>query len=73
MPAAALDPSTPAPVSARKSLMATSVIALAILGPLTGCAQQREPGYYDPPPASTLGDAQYNAAGAGNRTVFRAP
>nr|WP_156414427.1 copper resistance protein NlpE N-terminal domain-containing protein [Bordetella sp. N] len=53
--------------------MATSVIALAILGPLTGCAQQREPGYYDPPPASTLGDAQYNAAGAGNRTVFRAP
>jgi len=73
MPAAALERPSPAPVSARTSLTASGLIALAILGPLTGCAQQREPGYYDPPPASTLGDAQYNATGAGYRTVFRAP
>jgi len=73
MPAAALEQPSPAPVSARTSLTAASVIALAILGPLTGCAQQREPGYYDPPAASTQGDAEYNATGAGYRTVFRAP
>ncbi|MFC4278954.1 copper resistance protein NlpE N-terminal domain-containing protein [Achromobacter aloeverae] len=70
---AALEPLTPAPVSARTSLTAASVIALAVLGPLTGCAQQREPGYYDPPAASTQGDAQYNATGAGYRPVVRAP
>lgn len=70
---AALDRPSPAPVSARTSLTAASLITLAILGPLTGCAQQREPGYYDPPPASTQGDAEYNATGAGYRTVFRAP
>lgn len=70
---AALEQLTPAPVSARTSLTAATVIALAVLGPLTGCAQQREPGYYDPPPASTQGDAQYNAAGAGYRPVVRAP
>ncbi|WP_454692062.1 copper resistance protein NlpE N-terminal domain-containing protein [Achromobacter aloeverae] len=73
MPAAELERRTPAPVSARTSLTAASVVLLAILGPLTGCAKQREPGYYDPPPASTQGDAQYNATGAGYRTVVRAP
>ncbi len=72
-PAAAFEQQSPAPLTARTSLMATGVIALAILGPLTGCAQQREPGYYDLPAASTTGDAQYNAAGAGYRPVVRAP
>lgn len=60
-------------LSARCGVPAAAVIALAILGPLTGCAQQKEPGYYDLPPASTVSDAQYIGTGAGYRPVVRAP
>jgi len=38
-----------------------------------GCAQNRQAGYYDPPPASTRTDAQYQAEGAAYRSVLHAP
>jgi hypothetical protein len=49
--------------------------ALALLGAvaLAGCAQQRQPGYYDIPRASTVTDAQIMGTGADYRTVVRAP
>jgi hypothetical protein len=46
---------------------------MVALGPLTGCAQQREAGYYNPPPASTITDAEYQGTGAGYRSMVRAP
>jgi len=39
----------------------------------TGCAQMRSAGYYNPPPESTITDAQYQGTGAGYRTVVHAP
>ena len=50
-----------------------SGLALAILAPLAGCAQQQSPGYYDLPPASTVTDAQSMGTGAAYRPVVRAP
>lgn len=57
----------------KKNRLALVAIVLAALGPLTGCAQQKEAGYYDPPTASTVTDAEYQGTGAGYRSVVRAP
>lgn len=51
---------------------AFSIAALAIAG-LAGCADQQQPGYYDPPRGSTVTDAQYMGVGAGYRPIVRAP
>ncbi|AIT26576.1 hypothetical protein D557_1170 [Bordetella holmesii 70147] len=40
---------------------------------MAGCAQQRTEGYYNPPAASTVTDAQAQAQAANYRTVFNAP
>jgi len=44
----------------------------AALG-MTGCAQQKTEGYYDPPVESTVTDAQAQGSGANYRSVIRAP
>jgi len=63
---------TPAGTPSR-GIFLLSGLAVAILVPLAGCAQQQSPGYYDLPPASTVTDAQYMGTGAGYRPVVRAP
>ncbi|MFF7398532.1 copper resistance protein NlpE N-terminal domain-containing protein [Achromobacter sp. NPDC008082] len=53
-----------------------SVMGLLLAGTVlgaAGCAQQKSEGYYDPPTESTVTDAQYQGAGAGYRSVIRAP
>ncbi|WMD18770.1 copper resistance protein NlpE N-terminal domain-containing protein [Achromobacter seleniivolatilans] len=53
-----------------------SVMGLLIAGTAlgaAGCAQQKTEGYYDLPTESTVTDAQYQGAGAGYRSVIRAP
>jgi hypothetical protein len=66
------DPLPLAPVT-RCRLPVLAALGFATFVTVTGCAQQREPGYYDPPPASTVTDAQYMGAGADYRPVVRAP
>lgn len=51
---------------------ATGIVLAGTLA-LAGCAQQRSAGYYDPPGASTITDAQYQGQAAGYRTVVHAP
>lgn len=48
------------------------LIALLAIG-LTGCAQMQQPGYYNPPPASTTTDAIAQGDGIYNNQTLRAP
>jgi hypothetical protein len=48
-------------------------VALAGAASITGCAEQKQAGYYDPPRASTVNDAQIMGTGADYRSVVRAP
>ncbi|OZI77426.1 hypothetical protein [Bordetella genomosp. 12] len=50
--------------------LAGAILAAALMA---GCAQQRSEGYYNPPAASTVTDAQAQAQAAGYRTVVNAP
>ncbi|HYG42002.1 MAG TPA: hypothetical protein VEA17_03700 [Bordetella sp.] len=59
--------------ASRRSSLALTAAALAGAALLAGCAQQRTAGYYNPPAASTVTDAQYQGEGAGYRPVVRAP
>ncbi|ARP96670.1 hypothetical protein [Bordetella genomosp. 13] len=54
------------PVAAPALLLATPLLA-------AGCAQFGSAGYYDPPAESSTTDAQYQAQGAGYRSVVHAP
>ncbi|HYG45799.1 MAG TPA: hypothetical protein VEA17_22965 [Bordetella sp.] len=62
----------PAPAPRRSSpvLLAAALAGAALAA---GCAQQRTEGYYNPPSASTITDAQYQGQGAGYRQVVHAP
>ncbi|MBO9357284.1 hypothetical protein GG851_25100 [Bordetella petrii] len=57
--------------SPRFLTLTAAVLAGAAL--VAGCAKQRTQGYYNPPAASTITDAQYQGEGAGYRQVVRAP
>ncbi|MCD0504660.1 copper resistance protein NlpE N-terminal domain-containing protein [Bordetella petrii] len=57
----------------RRGSPALIAVALAGSAILAGCAQQRTEGYYNPPAASTITDAQYQGQGAGYRQVVHAP
>src|SRR5690606_8560336 len=64
----------PASLPARRHRFLTLTAAtLAGTALIAGCAQQRTEGYYNPPPAGTLTDAQYQGEGAAYRSVVRAP
>jgi len=60
----------PAP---RRSVLTLTAAVLAGAALLAGCAKQRTDGYYNPPAASTITDAQYQGQGAGYRQVVHAP
>jgi hypothetical protein len=74
MPALAPASEDPAPRASahlpRRAALTLAVLATALLA---ACADQRQAGYYDPPVASTVTDAQYMGTGAGYRQVVRAP
>jgi len=57
--------------SCAKICSAVAMLAGAALS--AGCAPNRQAGYYDPPPASTRTNAQYQAEGATYRSVLHAP
>jgi hypothetical protein len=59
------------PVRTRSLLAVGIVLSTAAL--TSGCAQQREEGYYDQSAAGSLSDAEYQASGAGYRSAPRAP
>jgi hypothetical protein len=59
------------PLRTRSLLAVGIVLSTALLA--SGCAQQREEGYYDQSSAGSLSDAEYQASGAGYRSVPRAP
>jgi hypothetical protein len=59
------------PVKSRFFWAAGIVSSLTVLA--TGCAQQRAPGYYDQPAATSLSDAQYESSGASYQNLARAP
>ncbi|ANN69868.1 copper resistance protein NlpE N-terminal domain-containing protein [Bordetella bronchialis] len=48
-------------------------MVLAGTAGIVGCAEQKQAGYYDPPRASTVTDAQIMGTGADYRNVVRAP
>ncbi|MBV7484404.1 copper resistance protein NlpE N-terminal domain-containing protein [Bordetella sp. BOR01] len=60
-------------LASRRSSLTLTAAALAGAALMAGCAQQRTQGYYNPPAASTVTDAQYQGEGAGYRPVVRAP
>ncbi|WP_144632512.1 copper resistance protein NlpE [Bordetella genomosp. 13] len=63
---------SPAPVRVTRScLLAAAGLATTLLA--AGCSQFGSAGYYNPPPESTVTDAQYHGQGAGYRTVVHAP
>lgn len=64
--------SEPLQAPRHRSLTLTAAI-LAGAALMAGCAQQRSPGYYNPPAAGTRTDAQYQGEGAAYRSVVRAP
>jgi hypothetical protein len=61
----------PRPVRSRFFWAAGIVSSITVLA--TGCAQQREPGYYDQPAATSLSDSQYESSGASYQNIARAP
>ncbi|CAM3592423.1 Lipoprotein [Bordetella sputigena] len=58
-----------------RRLRSAAVLAAILAGAagVAGCAEQRQAGYYDPPRASTITDAQIMGTGADYRPVVRAP
>lgn len=52
--------------------MPVALVAIAATS-MAGCAQTQQPGYYNPPPASTTRDALETAEGGVNRGTLQAP
>jgi hypothetical protein len=61
----------PRPIKSRFFWAAGIVSSITVLA--TGCAQQRAPGYYDQPTATSLSDSQYESSGASYQNLARAP